>query len=256
MAWDAILGIVMKKNWMIACYLLVLPLQAEEMEMICNQIIDPEEEILCQEECVEEVCCEEPLKRWGIEGRIAWYYPLSGETRQFYDSPIIGYQIEGMYQLCGRWQLFARVAYIEKKGKAELEIYGKDSMTHCPRLLVESFDTSLRMRIWQAVLGVQHEWMLPYSLSFSLGAGATYSWLWNKHGVEASHYSGYSWYSVGSKNKGTDHALGGVIKASLGFDFTRCVRAVLFIDYSATKFAEHDFDFSTIAGGVGLGVYF
>ena len=247
----------MKKNWAIACCLFFLPLQAEELGMLCEEKTECEEAVLlCQEECAEEVLCEEPIKHWGVEGRLAWYYPLSGETRQFYNSPMIGYQIEGMYQICGSWQLFARAAYVEKKGKAKIEIYGEDSIKYFPRLLVESFDTSLRMRLLQAVLGMQYEWALPCSFSLSLGAGATYSWLWNKHGVEASHYSGYSWYSVGSKNKSMDHTLGGLVKASLGFDFTQCIRATLFIDYSATKFSEHDFDFSTISGGVGLGVYF
>lgn len=254
----------MKKIWIIAYFLLAIPLEAEDLGLLSEECVFQEktdfqeETVLCQEEYVEKTVVEEGSKCWGIEGRVAWYYPLSEETRKFYDSPMLGYQLEGMYQLCGRWQLFARAAYVEKKGSAEIEVYGNGSATHCPcpRLVLESFDKSLRMRLLQAALGVQYEWKLPASFSLSLGAGATYSWLWHKHGVEESHYSGYSWYSVGSKNEGMDHVLGGLIKAHIGYDFTRCIRATLFLDYSVTKFSEHEFDFSTVAGGVGLGVYF
>lgn len=254
----------MKKMWMIVCCLLATAAQAEELSMIledpvCEDEINMEEEaLLCQEECVEAIICEEETKLWGVEGRVAWYYPLSGETRTFYDSPMLGYQLEGMYRLCGRWQLFARAAYVEKKGSAEIEVYGDSSATHyyCPRLVLDSFDKHIRMRVLQGALGAQYEWKLPCSFSLGLGAGATYSWLWHKHGVEESHYSGYSWYSVGSKNEGMDHAWGGLIKAHVGYDLTRCIRATLFVDYSVTKFSQHDFDFSTVAGGLGVGVYF
>lgn len=267
---DALWENDMKKIWISAYCLLATALVAEDLpsfreEYLIEEKVDAEEEeTFCQEKCTEEPAeecleeiCEEPTKRWGVEARVAWYYPLSGETRKFYDSPILGYQVEGMYQLCRRWQFFGRVAYLEKKGSAEIEVYGGGSSTqYCPRLVLESLDKSLRLRIFQAALGVQYEWCLPCSFSCSLGAGATYSWLWHKHGVEASHYSGYSWYSVGSKNEGMDHALGALIKGSISYDFTRCIRGTLFVDYSATKFSQHDFDFSTVAGGVGVGIYF
>lgn len=250
--------------WMIACFLVAISVNAEDLSLTSEevrweeQVYFQEETPLCQEQCVDEAICEEQIKRWGVEGRVAWYYPLSGETRTFYDSPMLGYQLEGMYRLCGRWQLFARATYVEKKGSAEIEVYGDSSATHfyCPRLVLDSFDKHIRMRVLQGGVGVQYEWELPCSFSVGLGAGVTYSWLWHKHGVEESHYSGYSWYSVGSKNEGMDHAFGGLIKAHLGYDLTRCIRTTLFVDYSVTKFSQHDFDFSTIAGGLGIGVYF
>lgn len=185
---------------------------------------------------------------WDIEGRISWAFPLCKRAREIYSTGIPFYQLEASYNLCNGWGVWANIGCLHRKGDAEIELSGcSDDCSACNAIrseLKSELKRHTTLNLFQIGTGVKYTYDFNCNLSGYLGGGLT-----------------YSFFSITNKscfvnNKSKHGCLGGTIKSGLSYQFYRCWYATIFVDYSATKIHDHNFNFSTISTGFGVGTSF